>query len=322
MKKFVIALLGFVISQAFANSVWVEQNKLVGEIGGWRVYSKEQVSRERLNNQNPFTLNQATERSLNHQLDWVSYLPGSESISDYYFLTPAQRSALQKRSSIIYETTKSYYELVALKEKLIHMEDVLDAVEAASELSARMYKVGNINELALLKQSKVLYKKRLEYKALQGKYLEAKERFIRQMNFDSRDVRIDVDARLPEPPKEQRKLSAKELKAIGLGDINNPESVKNRSTARLSYESYLEKYQIAKSYKEEILPTQKKISEENLLRYNGMLIDVFHLLEDVEAQSKTVMDYIDANTAYLIQSARLDKDLMDVQMDFSNINVR
>lgn len=57
MKKFVIALLGFVISQAFANSVWVEQNKLVGEIGGWRVYSKEQVSRERLNNQNPFTLN-------------------------------------------------------------------------------------------------------------------------------------------------------------------------------------------------------------------------------------------------------------------------
>jgi hypothetical protein len=35
-----------------------------------------------------------------------------------------------------------------------------------------------------------------------------------------------------------------------------------------------------------------------------------------------VMDYIDVNTAFLIQSARLDKDLMDVQMDFSNINVR
>jgi outer membrane protein TolC len=202
------------------------------------------------------------------------------------------------------------------------MEDVLDAVEAASELSARMYKVGNINELALLKQNSALYKKRIEYKALQGKYLEAKERLIQRMNFDSRDVRVDVDARLPEPPKEQRKLSARELKAIGLGDINNPESVKTRSTARLSYESYLEKYQGVKSYKEEILPTQKKISEENLLRYNGMLIDVFHLLEDVETQSKTVMDYIDVNTAFLIQSARLDKDLMDVQMDFSNINVR
>jgi hypothetical protein len=53
-----------------------------------------------------------------------------------------------------------------------------------------------------------------------------------------------------------------------------------------------------------------------------MLIDVFHLLEDVETQSKTVMDYIDVKTAFLIQSARLDKDLMDVQMDFSNINVR
>ncbi len=323
MKKIVIAVLSLAISQAFANpSSWIEQNKLVGEIGGWRVYSKDQVSRESPANQNVFTLNQAIERALNQQLDWTNYLRGSESTSDYYLLTPAQRSALQKRSSIIYDTTKSYYELVALKEKLIHMEDVLDAVEAASELSARMYKVGNINELALLKQNKALYKKRLEYKALQGKYLEAKERFIQRMNFDNRDVRVDVDARLPEPPKEQRKLSARELKAIGLGDINNPESVKTRSIARLSYESYLEKYQGVKSYKEEILPTQKKISEENLLRYNGMLIDVFHLLEDVETQSKTVMDYIDVNTAFLIQSARLDKDLMDVQMDFSNINVR
>jgi outer membrane protein TolC len=202
------------------------------------------------------------------------------------------------------------------------MEDVLDAVEAASELSARMYKVGNINELALLKQNKTLYKKRLEYSALQGKYLEAKERYIQRMNFNNRDVRVDVDARLPGPPKEQRKLNARELKAIGLGDINNLESVKTRSIARLSYEGYLEKYKSVKSYKEEILPTQKKISEENLMRYNGMLIDVFHLLEDVETQSKTVMDYIDVNTAFLIQSARLDKDLMDVQMDFSNINVR
>ena len=53
-----------------------------------------------------------------------------------------------------------------------------------------------------------------------------------------------------------------------------------------------------------------------------MLIDVFHLLEDAETQSKTVIDYIDANAAFLIQSARLEKDLIEVQIDFSNINVR
>jgi hypothetical protein len=84
----------------------------------------------------------------------------------------------------------------------------------------------------------------------------------------------------------------------------------------------LEKFNKSKSYKHEILPTQKKISEENLLRYNGMLIDVFHLLEDSENQSKAVIEYIDANVAFLIKSAKLEKDLIDAQMDFSNINVR
>ena len=94
MKKIVIAVLSLAISQAFANpSSWIEQNKLVGEIGGWRVYSKEQVLRESPANQNIFTLNQAIERALNQQLDWTNYLRGSESISDYYLLTPAQRSA-------------------------------------------------------------------------------------------------------------------------------------------------------------------------------------------------------------------------------------
>ena len=322
MKKLIFAFAGFMALHAQANSVWVEQNKLVGEIGGWKVYAKEQPSAKVPSNQNIFSLNQAVERMLSHQLDSVNYLPGSESMTNYYVLSPAQRSALQQRYSIIYETSKSYYELVAQREKLSHMEDVLNAVEAASELTDRMYKVGNVNELKLLNQKKDLYKKRLEYKALEAKHVEAKERFIQRLNFVNRDVNVDVEPRLPELPKDSRKLTDKEQRSINLGTISNPGSVQIRSLARISYENYLEKFNKAKSYKEDILPTQKKISEENLLRYNGMLIDVFHLLEDAEKQSKTVIEYIDANLALLIQSAKLEKDLIDAQMDFSNINVR
>lgn len=322
MKKLIFAFAGFMALHAQASSVWVEQNKLVGEIGGWKVYAKEQPPAMVPSNQNIFTLNQAVERMLSHQLDSTNYLPGSESMTDYYVLSPAQRSALQQRYAIIYETSKSYYELVAQREKLAHMEDVLNAVEAASELTDRMYKVGNVNELKLLNQKKDLYKKRLEYKALETKHLEAKERFIQRLNFVSRDVNVDVEPRLPEPPKDLRRLTDKEKRSINLGAISNPGSVHIRSLARISYENYLEKFNKAKSYKEDILPTQKKISEENLLRYNGMLIDVFHLLEDAEKQSKTVIEYIDANSALLIQAAKLEKDLIDAQMDFSNINVR
>lgn len=322
MKKLFFIVVGSIALNAQANSVWVEQNKLVGEIGGWKVYAKEPTPPTASSSQNVFTLNQAIERAINNQLDSVNYLPGSDSIADYYLLNPAQRSALQKRYSIVYETSRAYYELVAQREKLAHMEDVLEAVEAASELTSRMYKVGNVNELKLLIQKKDLYKKRIEYKALQAKYLEAKERFIQRMNFDSRDLKTDVEQRLPDPPKDSRKLTEKEQRAIELGIINSPGTVQTRSAGRVSYDTYLEKYSKAKTYKDDILPTQKKISEENLLRYNGMLIDVFHLLEDAENQSKAVIEYIDANLAFLIQSVRLEKDLVDAQMDYSNINVR
>ncbi len=322
MKRILFGLLVSTALQAHGNSVWVEQNNLVGEIGGWRTYAKEKAPDQSLPQVSSYALNQAIERSLRQQLDWTNYLPGSESIQNFYVLTPAQRSALQQRFNIIYETTKSYYELVALKEKLRYMEDVVDAVQAASELTNRMQKVGNINQLGQLKQQKELLKAQLEMQSLQSKTKEAAERFIQRMNFDQRDIKLDVDNRLPSPPKEARKLTDKEQRAIDLGDINSPATVQVRSNARIAYETYLERFQKAKTYQTELLPNQKKISEEKLLRYNAMLIDVFHLLEDAEDQRKTVMQYIDANSALLIQSARLEKALIDAQMDFSNINAR
>ncbi|BEI41638.1 hypothetical protein PHIN9_15690 [Polynucleobacter sp. HIN9] len=322
MKRILLGLFLSTTLQAHGNSIWVEQNNLVGEIGGWRTYAKEKVQEQPLPQGATYSLNQAIERSLSQQLDWTNYLPGSESIQNFYLLTPAQRSALQQRYTIIYETTKSYYELVALKEKSRYMADVVDAVQAASELTNRMQKVGNINQLGQLKQQKELLKIQLEMQSLQTKTKEATERFIQRMNFDQRDLKLDVENRLPTPPKDARKLTDKEGRAIDLGDINNPATVQVRSNARIAYENYLERFQKVRTYQTEILPNQKKISEEKLLRYNAMLIDVFHLLEDAEDQRKTVMQYIDANAAFLIQSARLEKALIDAQMDFSNINAR
>jgi len=322
MKRILFGLLLSTALQAHGNSVWIDQNNLVGEIGGWRTYAKEKAPEQALPQGTTYSLSQAIERSLSQQLDWTNYLPGSESIQNFYLLTPAQRSALQQRYTIIYETTKSYYELVALKEKSRYMADVVDAVQAASELTNRMQKVGNINQLGQLKQQKELLKTQLEMQSLQTKTKEATERFIQRMNFDQRDLKLDVENRLPTPPKDARKLTDKEKRAIDLGDINSPATVQVRSNARIAYENYLERFQKVRTYQTELLPNQKKISEEKLLRYNAMLIDVFHLLEDAEDQRKTVMQYIDANAAFLIQSARLEKALIDAQMDFSNINAR
>ena len=53
---------------------------------------------------------------------------------------------------------------------------------------------------------------------------------------------------------------------------------------REAYVAYRTAYDLARHYRDEIVPLRKRIAEENLLRYNGMLIGVFELLADAREQ--------------------------------------
>ena len=61
-----------------------------------------------------------------------------------------------------------------------------------------------------------------------------------------------------------------------------------RSEVREAYPAYRTAYDLARHYRDEIVPLRKRIAEENLLRYNGMLISVFELLADAREQIASV----------------------------------
>jgi outer membrane protein TolC len=71
-------------------------------------------------------------------------------------------------------------------------------------------------------------------------------------------------------------------------------AVNARSEVRESYAAYRTAYDLAKHYRDEVVPLRKRISEENLLRYNGMLIGVFELLADSREQVRGVSDAVQA----------------------------
>jgi outer membrane protein TolC len=71
-------------------------------------------------------------------------------------------------------------------------------------------------------------------------------------------------------------------------------AVNARSEVREAYTAYHAAYDAAKQYRDEIVPLRKKIAEENMLRYNGMLISVFELLADAREQVGAVNAYIEA----------------------------
>jgi outer membrane protein TolC len=82
-------------------------------------------------------------------------------------------------------------------------------------------------------------------------------------------------------------------------------AVNARSEVREAYSAYHTAYDTAKRYRDEIVPLRKKIAEENMLRYNGMLISVFELLADAREQLATVSAYIDALRGFWISESEL-----------------
>jgi outer membrane protein TolC len=86
-------------------------------------------------------------------------------------------------------------------------------------------------------------------------------------------------------------------------------AVNARSEVRESYSAYRTAFDIARHYRDEVVPLRKRISEENLLRYNAMLISVFELLVDAREQIAGVTGAIQALRDFWIADTNLNTAL-------------
>lgn len=71
-------------------------------------------------------------------------------------------------------------------------------------------------------------------------------------------------------------------------------AVNARSEAREAYHGYRTAYDVARHYRDEVVPLRKFINDEMVLRYSGMLSSVFELLADTRAHVLAVNGSIDA----------------------------
>ncbi len=102
------------------------------------------------------------------------------------------------------------------------------------------------------------------------------------------------------------------MNAQTLAAVNRLESAyrMTESNLRESYSAYRTNYDIAKHYRNEVVPLRKVISEENLLRYNGMMIGVFELLADAKDMVSSVMLSINADQQFWIADAAMQATLL------------
>lgn len=82
-------------------------------------------------------------------------------------------------------------------------------------------------------------------------------------------------------------------------------AVQVRSEAREAYQAYRSTHDIAAHYRREVLPLRKIISDETLLRYNAMQIDVFALLSEARQRIASATAAIEALRDFWLSSVEL-----------------
>ena len=87
-------------------------------------------------------------------------------------------------------------------------------------------------------------------------------------------------------------------------------AVNAQSEVRQTYSAYRIQYDLARHYRDQIVPLRKKISDEMQLRYNGMLKSVFELLADSREQVMAVNGAIEAQRDFWMAEADLQMALI------------
>ena len=86
-------------------------------------------------------------------------------------------------------------------------------------------------------------------------------------------------------------------------------AINARSEVRVSYLAYRTAYELARHYRDEVVPLRQQIAEENMLRYNGMLISVFELLADAREQVSSVNATIEALKDFWLAQTQFEQAL-------------
>ena len=120
------------------------------------------------------------------------------------------------------------------------------------------------------------------------------------------------DAALRLPLFDGGGLRREALNAQTLAAVNTLEATTRAAESQLreGYAHYRSAWALARHQRDEVVPLRQLMQEENLLRYNGMLIGVFELLADAREQVQSVRAAIAAAEQFWLADAALQAHLI------------
>lgn len=96
-----------------------------------------------------------------------------------------------------------------------------------------------------------------------------------------------------------------ELAYMQAANLLAEKAVNIRSEARSAYDAYRSTYDIARHYRNNVIPLRTKIEEEAVLTYNGMITNTFELLADTRAKINSIMLSLNAKRNFWLADVNL-----------------
>jgi len=96
-----------------------------------------------------------------------------------------------------------------------------------------------------------------------------------------------------------------ELAYMRSANLLAEKAVNVRSEARSAYQAYRSNYDIARHYRNSVVPLRTKIEEESLLTYNGMITNTFELLADSREKVNSILLAVNAKRDFWLAEANL-----------------
>ena len=222
------------------------------------------------------------------------------------------------------QLARAQHQAVAAREQLVRAlgltGEQLDfrLPERLPELPSAPAEPRDAEQTAMDKRLDVLMAKRATEATARSLGLTKTTRFVNVLHAgyqnksatgESRSNGYEIDLELPLFDFGSARVARAEATYLQAVNRTAAVAVKARSEVRESYSAYRTAYDLAKHYRDEVVPLRKRISDENLLRYNGMLASVFDLLADSKDQIAGVVGAVNALRDYWIAETNLQTAL-------------
>lgn len=116
---------------------------------------------------------------------------------------------------------------------------------------------------------------------------------------------VELEFVIPIFDSGKARMRKSELAYMRAANLLAENAVNVRSEARSAYQAYRANYDIARHYRNSVVPLRTKIEEESLLTYNGMITNTFELLADSREKVNSILLAVNAKRDFWLAEANL-----------------